>query len=156
MRTLKAIVLQKTHGSRARLKGLGVVVSLAIAAVAISALAHALKNVDYDEVFAGVRDTKPGVIVAALSVLLASRRQTASTRWSPIRVGMLSPLTLIGLMRTLARRTGLAHFCTTELVLRNILTARSGGCQCIAFLHIAELDEAETELKARQHEAAKV
>ena len=72
MRTLKAIVLQKTHGSRARLKGLGVVVSLAIAAVAIFALAHALKNVDYDEVFAVVRDTKPGVIVAALMLVATS------------------------------------------------------------------------------------
>jgi hypothetical protein len=40
-----------------------------------------------------------------------------------------------------------------ELVLRNILTARSGGCQCIAFLHIAEQDEAETELKAQQKAA---
>ena len=51
---LKAIVLQKTPRSRARLKGLGVVVSLLIAAAAIFALTHALKNVDYDEVFAVV------------------------------------------------------------------------------------------------------
>ena len=42
-----------------------------------------------------------------------------------------------------------------ELVLRNILTARSGGCQCIAFLHIAENDDADAELNAQQ-KAAKV
>ena len=64
MHTLKAIVLQKTSRSSARLKGLGVVVSLAIAAAAIFALTHALKNVDYDEVFAVVRRTSPGVIAA--------------------------------------------------------------------------------------------
>jgi hypothetical protein len=42
-----------------------------------------------------------------------------------------------------------------SLVLRNILTARSGGCHCIAFLHIAEQDEADADLKAQQ-KAAKV
>ena len=57
MHTLKAIVLPKTSRSSAPLKGLGVVVSLAIAAVAIFALMHALQNVDYDEVFAVVRRT---------------------------------------------------------------------------------------------------
>ena len=40
------------------------------------------------------------------------------------------------------------------LVLRNILTARSGGCQCLAFIHIAEHDEADAEL-SRQQKAAK-
>jgi hypothetical protein len=42
------------------------------------------------------------------------------------------------------------------LVLRNILVARSSGCQCLAFIHIAELDEADADLKARQQKAAKV
>jgi hypothetical protein len=72
MRTLKAIVLQKTPGSSARLKGLGVVVSLAIAAAAIFALTHALKNVDYDEVFTVVRRTNLGVIVLALMLVVTS------------------------------------------------------------------------------------
>jgi hypothetical protein len=40
-----------------------------------------------------------------------------------------------------------------ELVLRNILTARSGGCHCIAFLQIAEQDEADADLKVRQKAA---
>jgi hypothetical protein len=40
-----------------------------------------------------------------------------------------------------------------DLVLRNILTARSGGCQCLAYLHIAEQDEVETDLKAQQKAA---
>ena len=51
---------KRRPAASARLKGLGVVVSLAIAAVAIFALTHALKNVDYDEVFAVVRRTSPG------------------------------------------------------------------------------------------------
>ena len=72
MHTLKAIVLQKTPRSSARLKGLGVVVSLAIAAAAIFALMHALKNVDYDEVFAVVRRTSPGVIAVALMLVAVS------------------------------------------------------------------------------------
>lgn len=72
MHPLKAIVLQKTPRSHARLKGLGVVVSLAIAAAAIFALTHALKNVDYDEVFAVVGRTGPGVIVMALMLVAIS------------------------------------------------------------------------------------
>ena len=70
--TLKAIVLQKTPGGGARLKGLGVIVSLAIAAVAIFALTRALNNVDYNEVFAVVRRTNPGVLVAALMLVATS------------------------------------------------------------------------------------
>ena len=43
--TLKVIVLQKTPGSIARLRGgLGAIVSIAIAAVAIYALTHALRK----------------------------------------------------------------------------------------------------------------
>ena len=72
MHPLKALVLQKTPRSHARLKGLGVVVSLAIAAAAIFALTHALKNVDYDEVFAVVGRTSPGVIVMALMLVAIS------------------------------------------------------------------------------------
>ena len=55
MHPLTINVLQKTAGRSARLKGLGVVVSITIAAIAIYALTHALKHVDYDEVFAIIR-----------------------------------------------------------------------------------------------------
>jgi uncharacterized membrane protein YbhN (UPF0104 family) len=65
-------VLQKTPGSSARLKGLGVVVSIAIAGVAIFALTHALKHVNYDEVFAVVRRTNSGLIALALMLVAAS------------------------------------------------------------------------------------
>jgi glycosyltransferase 2 family protein len=68
--TLEVIVLKKTSGSGARLRGLGVVVSIAIAAMAVFALTHALKNVDYDEVFAVVRRTNAGLI--ALAVVLVA------------------------------------------------------------------------------------
>lgn len=72
MHPLKAIVLQKTPRSHARLKGLGVAVSLAIAAAAVFALMHALQNVDYAEVMAVVRRTSPGMIAAALVLVAGS------------------------------------------------------------------------------------
>jgi glycosyltransferase 2 family protein len=72
MYTLEVIVLQKTHRSSARWKGLGVVVSIAIAGVAIFALTHALKNVDYAEVFAVIKRTNPAVIALAMMLVVTS------------------------------------------------------------------------------------
>src|SRR5258707_2534855 len=72
MRTLEVIVLQKTRRSSARLKGLGVVVSVAIAGVAIFALTHALKNVDYAEVVAVIKRTNPTVIALAMMLVITS------------------------------------------------------------------------------------
>ena len=71
MHTLEVIVLQKTPRSSARWKGLGVVVSVAIAGVAIFALTHALKNVDYAEVFAVIKRTNPTVIALAFGLGIA-------------------------------------------------------------------------------------
>ena len=65
-------MLKKTPVSGARLRGLGVVVSVAIAALAVFALTHALKNVDYDEVFAVVRRTNAGLIALALMLVAIS------------------------------------------------------------------------------------
>src|ERR1700738_5045964 len=66
-------VLQKTPGSSARLRGLGgVVVSVAIAGIAIYALTHALRHVDYDEVFAIVARTNAGLIALALMLVTIS------------------------------------------------------------------------------------
>jgi uncharacterized membrane protein YbhN (UPF0104 family) len=65
-------VLQKTPGSSARLKGLGVVVSIAIAAVAIFVLTHAIKRINFDEVLSVVRDTHPGLIALSLTLVVAS------------------------------------------------------------------------------------
>jgi len=65
-------VPQKTSGSGSRLKGLGVAVSVAIAAIAIYALTHALKHVDYDEVFAIVARTNAGLLALALMLVVFS------------------------------------------------------------------------------------
>jgi uncharacterized membrane protein YbhN (UPF0104 family) len=70
--TLKVIALQKVPGSIARLRGLGVIVSIAIAAVAIYALTHALRNVDYGEVFEAVGRTDVGLVGLALLLVVAS------------------------------------------------------------------------------------
>jgi uncharacterized membrane protein YbhN (UPF0104 family) len=67
---LEIPVLQKTPGSSVRLRGLGIVVSLAIAAGAIFALTHALKKVNFDEVFAIVARTDARLI--ALSLVLVA------------------------------------------------------------------------------------
>jgi glycosyltransferase 2 family protein len=69
---LKVTALQKTPGSGPRLKGLGVLVGLAIAAMAIYALTHALKHVDYDQVFEIVRRTNAGLIALALMLVAIS------------------------------------------------------------------------------------
>ncbi|HEY5307748.1 MAG TPA: UPF0104 family protein, partial [Casimicrobiaceae bacterium] len=63
---------QKTSGSGSRLRGLGVVVGIAIAAIAIFALTHALKHVNYDEVFAIVERTDTGVLALALMLVVFS------------------------------------------------------------------------------------
>jgi len=68
----EAIVLQKTSGSSARFRGLGVVVSVVIAGLAIFALMHALKNVDFDEVFAIVVRTDAGLIALAMALVATS------------------------------------------------------------------------------------
>jgi len=72
MHPLKVIALQKTRGSSARLRGLGVVISVVIAGLAIFALTHALNNVDYDEVLGAVRRTNAGTIVLALMLVATS------------------------------------------------------------------------------------
>jgi glycosyltransferase 2 family protein len=72
IRALNSDVLQKTTGSGARLKGLGVVVSIAITAAAVFALTHALKKVDFDKVFEVVRNTNPSLIALALLLVAIS------------------------------------------------------------------------------------
>lgn len=70
--SLEAVVLQKPHRSRVRLKGLGVLVGITIAVVAVFALTHAIKNVDYEVVSAIVRGTNASVLVLALVLVATS------------------------------------------------------------------------------------
>jgi glycosyltransferase 2 family protein len=69
---LKAKSLQKPILGNAKLKGLGVVISLAIVAIAIFALTHVIKKVDYNEVLAVVSHTAPGVVALALLLVACS------------------------------------------------------------------------------------
>jgi uncharacterized membrane protein YbhN (UPF0104 family) len=79
-------VLQKAPGSNARLKGaLGAVVSVAIAAAAIFALTHALKNVNYAEVLETVRHTKAGVVALALMLVAISYGTLTLYDWLALR-----------------------------------------------------------------------
>jgi uncharacterized membrane protein YbhN (UPF0104 family) len=78
-------VLQKTSGNTARLRGLGIVVSMAIAAVAIFALTHALRNVKYREVFEAVRRTDTGLIVLALMLVATSYATLTVYDWLALR-----------------------------------------------------------------------
>jgi glycosyltransferase 2 family protein len=72
MNILKVTMRPKPPGSGARLKGLGVIISVAIAAAAIFALTHTLKNVDYNEVFKAVRNTNAGLIALAAMLVATS------------------------------------------------------------------------------------
>jgi glycosyltransferase 2 family protein len=72
MHALQLIVLPKTPFSSARLRGLGIVVSIAIAAMAIYALTHVIKHVNYDEVLAVVHSTDTGSIALALLLVAIS------------------------------------------------------------------------------------
>jgi glycosyltransferase 2 family protein len=66
-------MLKDKLGSSARLKGIGgVILSVAIAGGAIFALTHALKNVDYHQVFTIIRGTDFSVIALALMLVTAS------------------------------------------------------------------------------------
>jgi glycosyltransferase 2 family protein len=71
-KTLEIILLQRTPASSTRLKGLGVVVSVAVAVMAVFALTHALKNVDYHEVFGIVRRANVGLVALALMLVATS------------------------------------------------------------------------------------
>src|SRR5262249_26246781 len=70
MNTLKITAPTKSPDS-SRLKGLGILISLAIAAVALFALTHTLKSIDTDAVLAVIRQTDASRIALA-AVLVAT------------------------------------------------------------------------------------
>lgn len=70
MNTLKILAPTKSSGSN-RLKGLGILISVAIAAVAIFALAHTIKSIDTKAVFEVIRHTDVR-LVALAAVLVAT------------------------------------------------------------------------------------
>jgi glycosyltransferase 2 family protein len=72
MPILKILSSQRPLLGGTRLKGLGVIISAVIVALAIFALRHTLKNVDYEEVFAVVARTPPGLIALALLLVVVS------------------------------------------------------------------------------------
>jgi glycosyltransferase 2 family protein len=69
---LKMLSLQRPLFDSMKLKGLGVIISAVIVALAIFALTHALKHVDYEEVLAVVERTPPELIVLALLLVVVS------------------------------------------------------------------------------------
>src|SRR5271154_2299902 len=72
MNTLKVVAPTKSSSSGSRLKGLGIVVSIAIAAIAIFALTHTLKSIDTSEVFEVIRHTNVSLIVLAATLVITS------------------------------------------------------------------------------------
>jgi hypothetical protein len=72
MNTLKVVAPTKSHRGGSRLKGLGIVVSIAIAAIAIFALTHTLKSIDTDEVFEVIGRTDASLIVVAAGLVIIS------------------------------------------------------------------------------------
>ncbi len=79
--TLTLETLQNGFGS-ARMKKLGgAALSIAIATGAVFALTHALKNIDYEEVFAIIRGTDASVIALALVMVTASYASITLYDW---------------------------------------------------------------------------
>jgi uncharacterized membrane protein YbhN (UPF0104 family) len=72
MNAPKVIASTKSPGNSLKLKGLGVVVSIAITAIAIFALTHTLKSIDTKEVFAVIRHTDTSLIVWAAALVIVS------------------------------------------------------------------------------------
>jgi hypothetical protein len=72
MNAPKVIASTKSPGNHFKLKGLGVVISLVITAIAIFALTHTLKSIDTDGVFAVIRHTDISLIVLAAALVIVS------------------------------------------------------------------------------------
>jgi uncharacterized membrane protein YbhN (UPF0104 family) len=72
MNTLKVVAPTKSPGRASRLKGLGIVVSIAIAAIAIFALTHTLKSIDTNEVFEVIRHTNISLVLLAAALVFTS------------------------------------------------------------------------------------
>jgi glycosyltransferase 2 family protein len=72
MNTLKVIAPTKSPRRGFKLKGLGIVVSIAIAAIAIFALTHTLKTIDTNEVFEVIKHTDPYLIALAAALVMTS------------------------------------------------------------------------------------
>jgi uncharacterized membrane protein YbhN (UPF0104 family) len=78
---LKTDFLQKLGGMN-RLKGIGgLVISVAIGAGAIFALTHALRNIDYGQVFAIIQGTRFDVIALAMVLVTASYASITLYDW---------------------------------------------------------------------------
>ncbi|WP_249780588.1 YbhN family protein [Bradyrhizobium sp. dw_78] len=72
MQALTILSSQKRFLSSGWLKGLGIVISAVIVAMAVFALMHTLKNIHYSEVVAVVERTSPGLIALALLLVVVS------------------------------------------------------------------------------------
>jgi glycosyltransferase 2 family protein len=72
MNTLKVVAPTKSHRGGSRLKGLGIVLGIAIAAVSIFALTHTLKSIDFNEVFEVIRHTNISLIALAAMLVVTS------------------------------------------------------------------------------------
>jgi len=79
--TLKLEFLREKFGSTRLKRVAGAVFSIAIGAGAIYALTHALKHIDYNQVFAIVRNTEARVIVFALILVTASYASITLYDW---------------------------------------------------------------------------
>ena len=72
MKALKAALQRRTFGRGSRLRGLGIFISIAVAAAAIYALTHTLRNIDAGEVAEVIRHTNIGLIALAAMLVAAS------------------------------------------------------------------------------------
>jgi uncharacterized membrane protein YbhN (UPF0104 family) len=137
--TLQVTVLQKTSDSRSRMKGLGVVVGVTIAAMAIFALTHALKHVDYGEVLAVVRHTNSGLI--ALALLLVAGSYTSLTLYDLLALRTIGRADVPYRIAALASFTSypIAHGIGAVALISPAIRYRIYSCHGLGALDVANI-----------------
>lgn len=132
-------MLQKTSGSSARFRGLGVVVSVVIAGLAIFALMHALKNVDFDEVFAIVGRTNAGLI--ALALLLVGTSYGSLTLYDLLALRTIGRSAIPYRIAALASFTSypIAHGIGAVALISPVIRYRIYSCNGLSALDVANI-----------------
>jgi glycosyltransferase 2 family protein len=72
MNRIRAAVQRRSSRGGSRLRGLGIFISIGVAAIAVHALTHTLGHIDYDEVLQVIRHTNPGLIALAAMLVAIS------------------------------------------------------------------------------------
>jgi uncharacterized membrane protein YbhN (UPF0104 family) len=138
-RTPELVAVQKAPRGGVRWRGLGVLVSLAIAGIAIYALTHALKKVNYDEVFAIVRRTNTELI--ALSLLLVATSYGSLTLYDLLALRTIKRTEIPYRIAALASFTSypIAHGLGAVALISPVIRYRIYSCNGLGAIDVANI-----------------